>query len=89
MLTLICLYVTYQRDGNILIRQSVLPPGIISEVQDSPISLDFTVHPRSTQHSVAEGGENPPKSTAALTNTPISLKVTLTHGLAKPMNNKD
>ena len=48
MLTWICLKNIYQRDSDIFIRQSVLPPGIISEVQDPPISLDFTVHPLST-----------------------------------------
>lgn len=48
MLAWICLNDIYQRDSDIFIRQSVLPPGIISEVQDSPISLDFTVHPLST-----------------------------------------
>lgn len=36
-----------QGDGDIFIRQPVFPPGIISEVQDSAISLDFTVHPLS------------------------------------------
>lgn len=36
-----------QRDGDIFIRQPVFPPGVIGEVQDSPVSLDFTVHPLS------------------------------------------
>lgn len=37
---------TYQRDGNVLIGQSVFPPGIICQVQDSSVSLNFAVHHR-------------------------------------------
>lgn len=36
--------VMYQRDGDIVIRQFVFSPSIIGEVQDSPVSLNFTVH---------------------------------------------
>lgn len=51
---------TYQWDGNIFIRQSVFPPGIVSEVQDSPISLDFTVHPLSSTQNAVEAVEPTP-----------------------------
>lgn len=34
----------YQWNGDIFIWKSVFSPGIISEVQDSSISLDFAVH---------------------------------------------
>lgn len=37
-------YLFYQRNGNIFIRQFVFPPGIIGQIQDSPVSLDLTVH---------------------------------------------
>lgn len=37
---------TYQRDGNVLVRQPVFPPGIICQVQDSSVSLNFAVHHR-------------------------------------------
>lgn len=43
---LLFVLMTYQRDGNVLVGQPVFPPGIICQVQDSSVSLNFAVHHR-------------------------------------------
>lgn len=41
----------YQWDCDILVWQSVFSPGIICEIEDSSISLHFTVHDQTSEHN--------------------------------------
>lgn len=88
-LTLLSVFRTDQRDGNVFVRQPVFPPGIIREVQDSAISLDLAVHLRrkapSTLNTLQLENKSP-KCTPAPTNTQNRLRVAWKHGLAESLD---